>query len=139
MDDMTVIKGKTGDIAMIFPHSLAVDGVKFFTSEYNPFQIGIHSRKKGVVLAPHVHLLEKPLTISTIQEILFVTSGKIVVSLYEIDGTEITKVTLSSGDAILFISGGHGVEFLEDSKIFEIKQGPYPGTTHAKLYLSKSK
>jgi hypothetical protein len=72
MDDMTVIKGKTEDIAMIFKNSIPIDGVKFFTSENNPFQIGIHSRKKGVKLAPHIHLLDKPLTITTIQEVLFV-------------------------------------------------------------------
>jgi hypothetical protein len=134
MNGATVVRGKKGDIAMIFRHTLAVDGVKFFTSEDNPFQIGIHARKKGVVLAPHVHLMEKPLTITSIQELLFISSGKIRVTLYETDGTKIEAVILTTGDAILLMNGGHGVDILEDSKIFELKQGPYPGTTHAKLY-----
>jgi uncharacterized protein YjlB len=139
MDDVITIKGKKDIIAMIFKKNIVVDGVKFFTSEYNPFQIGIHSRKKGITLSPHVHVLEKALTISTIQEVLFVTAGEIHVTLFETDGTPVDSVSLTEGDAILLMAGGHGVEFLKDSKIFEIKQGPYPGTTHAKLYLSHVK
>lgn len=132
-----IIKGKM--VAIVFRKHLAVDGIQFFTEDYNPFQIGVHERKKGVALTPHVHRLENPLTITVIQELLFVQSGKIRVTLYTKDGTVIEQKILKTGDSILLMEEGHGVEFLRDSRLFEIKQGPYPGTTHAKLYLKEKK
>jgi hypothetical protein len=36
-------------------------------------------------------------------------------------------VILEPGDAILFASGGHAIEVLEDAQILEVKQGPYIG------------
>ena len=32
---------------------------------------------------------------------------------------------MSSGESIILVSGGHGIEIIEDSKFIEIKQGPY--------------
>ena len=121
-------------LAVIFRKNIAVDGVKFLTDKFNPFQVGIHFRKKGTALPPHVHKSEKPLIIKSIQEILYIVSGKVKVSLYGINGKKIKSKTLLSGDSILLVSGGHGVDFLESSRIFEVKQGPYPGTEHAKIY-----
>jgi hypothetical protein len=135
MDGIEDIYYKKRLIAKVFRANLPIDGVQFFTDELNPFQIGAHKRKKGVSLQPHVHLMEKPVTINVIQELLFVQSGKIQVTIYTTKGRVITSKILTSGDSILLMEEGHGVEFLEDSRIFEVKQGPYPGTTHAKLYL----
>jgi hypothetical protein len=28
---------------------------------------------------------------------------------------------------VIFLDGGHGFEVLEDTKLIEVKQGPYPG------------
>lgn len=122
---------------MIFRKHLDIPGVRFFTDERNPFQIGEHRRPKGTKLPPHIHIIEKPLVISTIQEVLVVQEGKIRVTLYTKEGTVIQKNILSAGDSMLLMDHGHGVDFLEDAKIFEVKQGPYPGTRHAKIYLSK--
>ena len=41
---------------------------------------------------------------------------------------------LSAGDAILLKSGAQ--RRILNARIFEIKQGPYPGDAHAKHYLS---
>lgn len=122
-------------IAVIFRKNIKVDGVKFLTEEFNVFQVGIHSRKKGTNLPPHLHKIEKPLIIKSIQEILYIVSGKVKVSLYGAKGKKIKSKTLISGDSILLVSGGHGVEFLENSRVFEVKQGPYPGATKAKAFL----
>jgi len=122
-------------IAIVFRKNIKIEGVKFLTSESNSFQIGIHSRKKGVSLPPHVHKLEKPLIVKSVQEILYVVSGRVKVSLFGSKGKKIKTKTLSSGDSILLVSGGHGVDFIENSRIYEVKQGPYPGTTKAKAFL----
>lgn len=129
-----ILNGKTL-IAVIFRKNIKVEGVKFLTEEANPFQVGIHNRQKGTHLAPHVHRIEKPLIINSIQEILYVIEGKIRVSLYSTKGKKIASRVLASGDSILLVSGGHGLDFIENSRIFEVKQGPYPGFDHAKSFL----
>ncbi len=126
-------------IAIIFRSSVKVDGVKFFTDEFNPFQVGFHNRKKGVKLAPHIHKIEKPLIISTIQEILYVQSCNIRIKLYTKKGQAICSKILAKEDSVLIMEIGHSVNILEDSKIFQVKQGPYPGTEHAKIYLKDVK
>lgn len=135
MDGVEDIYYKKKLIGKVFRANLPIDGVQFFTDQMNPFQIGAHNRKKGISLTPHIHLMDGPLTINIIQELLFVQSGKIQVTLYTEKGKIIDKKILTTGDSILLMEQGHGVDFLEDSRIFEVKQGPYPGTTHAKLYL----
>jgi len=134
MEDTTEIKKGKRVLAIITRNSFRPDGLKFLTPESYPFQIGVHHRPQGLELKPHFHTLKEPLIINTIQEVLFVKSGKIQVDLYDDDWKIVESCILESGDAILLIDGGHGVKFLEDSDIFEIKQGPYPGSQKAKIY-----
>ncbi len=122
-------------IAIVFKKKLQVKELEFFTDDESPFQIGAHNRKKGVKLTPHIHYLKKPIIINSLQEWLLVTEGKILVTLYTEKGEIIDKKTLSEGDSILLIEHGHGVEFLQNSKIFEIKQGPFLSSHHSKIFL----
>ena len=122
-------------IAIVFKKKLQVKELEFFTDNESPFQIGAHNRKKGVKLIPHVHHLKKPIIINSLQEWLLVTKGKILVTLYTEKGEIIQKITLKSGDSILLVEDGHGVDFLEDSQIFEIKQGPFLSSHHSKIFL----
>lgn len=128
-------KGKT--LGMVFRNYLTVRGIQFFTDDMNPFQVGIHGREKGVVLKPHIHQISSPLIIDKIQEILLVQLGRIRVTFYTDKGEKVKAVILKDGDAVLFTDGGHGVDFLTEAKIFEVKQGPYPGTEHAKIYIRR--
>jgi hypothetical protein len=43
---------------------------------------------------------------------------------------------MNMGDTILLIAGGHGFDILEDSKIIEVKQGPYEGAEQDKKRLA---
>ncbi len=124
------------EIACVYRRTVPVDGIRFFTTPDNAFQIGIHDRKKPMKLPAHTHNCPKPLTIAEIQEVLFVIKGKIRVTMVSDSNTVIAKKLLSSGDAILLKSRAHSVEFLGNARVFEIKQGPYPGDAHAKHYLS---
>lgn len=124
------------EIACIYRSTIAVSGVRFLTEKDNPFQIGIHQRKKKIALPAHIHNCPKPIVLNEIQEVLYVISGKIRVTLLSKSNILIAKKLLSTGDAILLKSQAHQVEFLDGARVFEIKQGPYPGDTHAKHYLS---
>jgi hypothetical protein len=139
MDTPEIITHDSVQTAMIFRSGMDVPpGVHFYTTEQTPFQIGFHNREKGVKLTPHVHRMDKPITVTEIQELLYIISGKIKVTMYAKDGQPYTSVDLLAGDSMLLMSGGHGVEYLEDTRMFEIKQGPYPGTSNAKIYLESA-
>jgi len=127
-----LFKGK--NIAIIFRRALPLSGVKFFTQEDNFFQVGLHQRAKGVKLAPHVHRMTRPINVTSIQEVLLVQDGKIRLTLYTPKGKKLMAKILQKGDSVLLMGAGHGVEFLAPTRLFEIKQGPYPGVTNAKIY-----
>lgn len=135
MDEVEYIKHQDQDVAIVFRGSLELEGVKFFTNDSNTFQIGAHHQKKGVVLTPHIHLLENPIIVKEVQEYLFIQKGKMKITLYTKKGEVIKEIVLNGGDSVLLMREGHGIEFLEETRLMEVKQGPYPGTPHAKLYL----
>jgi hypothetical protein len=132
-----IIRYNNRIIAIIFNHDIDVDGIQFFTDQDNAFQVGLHHRPKGLVLAPHVHKMEHPITIHEIQEVLMVLSGSIRLTLYSRDGKILGLRILKANDSVLLICEGHQIEYLEETRMFEVKQGPYPGTKNAKIYLTK--
>lgn len=127
---------KKKEIACVYRNTIEVSGIRFLTEKDNPFQIGIHHRERKIALPAHIHNCPKPITISEIQEILYVIKGKIRVTMMNEKQNIISRKLLSQGDAILLKTQAHQVEFLGGSRVFEIKQGPYPGDKHAKHYLS---
>jgi hypothetical protein len=60
--------------------------------------------------------------------------GKVAVDLFFKNKKVVTKI-LKGGDLILLMNGGHGFRFLDDTKIIEIKQGPYNDQKTDKTYL----
>jgi cupin fold WbuC family metalloprotein len=121
-------------VAIIVRSQHKINNLEFFTDDQNPLQVGIHQKKKGTTLTPHIHLSNTKV-ISEIQEVLYIIEGKVKVTYYTIDGDVIGTYVLAAGDSLIHFRMGHGFEILEDAKIFEVKQGPYPGTQHAKIYL----
>ena len=59
-------------------------------------------------------------------ECWIVLSGKISVSLFDIDKSKIKNLTLSKGEILITYSGGHSInEATNSSEIIELKLGPY--------------
>ena len=100
-------------------------GVKFFTPDANSLQAGQHSYLKGKTINPHRHCEVKVDRHETMQEVLYVTKGKLKVNIFTDEGKKIVERVLSPGDLVVLIAGGHGFEMLEDTEFIEIKQGPY--------------
>ena len=128
-----VYEGK--EVASVYRHNLPVSGLKFLTPDSYPFQIGIHERPKGTLIKAHLHNCPKPISVSEIQEFLYVVSGSITVTVLTERKKVIDVKTLFPGDSILLCSLAHRVEFSENARIIELKQGPYPGKEYAKRYL----
>jgi hypothetical protein len=121
-------------IAIIIRKCFEKKGINFISEENFPLQLGVNVYSKGDIIKAHIHK-ERNITINRIQEVVHIEKGRVKVDLYDLDAEKIRTVELSAGDTILFVNGGHGFEVLEDTKIIEVKQGPYLGREEDKTYL----
>ena len=101
------------------------EGIQFYTPDTNTLQAGKHCHPAGKIIKAHRHYPVKIETTGSLQEVLYIEEGKVRVTFYTDDGQKIGSKVLKKGDMILLIEGGHGFEFLEKTKMIEIKQGPY--------------
>ena len=122
-------------LALVVRASYEEEGVNFLTPNDNPLQLGVLKHRQGTAIRPHTHR-SLPRVVEQVQEVLHVARGEIEVSFYGKKGKRIRSTTVRSGDTILLVSGGHGFSILKDSKIIEVKQGPYYGPDEDKQQLS---
>jgi mannose-6-phosphate isomerase-like protein (cupin superfamily) len=120
------IRARDQLVVIIIYSDYRADDIQFFTPDNFSQQLAYMNRKAGYTITPHVHNEVKREVVNT-QEVLLIRKGKVRVDLYGDDRKYIESVILSTGDVILFASGGHGFEMLEDTEIIEVKQGPYVG------------
>jgi len=103
------------------------EGLNFVSSDEDCQQVGIWGYGKGQRLAPHIHLVA-PRGVLRTQEVIFVKDGRIRADIYTEKEELLESVELKTGDTIILLNGGHGYEILDDNtKVLEVKNGPYPG------------
>ena len=113
-------------LAIIISPNYEKKRIEFYTPDDYSQQVGYMNRDKNYVIEPHVHLRQSR-NINYTNEVLIVKKGKVKVDFYTDSKEFIKSEIIKTGDLILLIKGGHGFEFLEESQIIEIKQGPYIG------------
>jgi hypothetical protein len=113
-------------LAIIISPNYEKKGIEFYTPDDYSQQVGYMNRDKNYVIEPHVHLRQSR-NINYTNEVLIVKKGKVKVDFYTDLKEFIKSEIIKTGDLILLIKGGHGFEFLEESQLIEIKQGPYIG------------
>ncbi|MBF0312223.1 MAG: hypothetical protein HQK52_02335 [Oligoflexia bacterium] len=121
---LEVIKDNNQIYAILVRANFKADGAHFFTPDHFSQQIGYLHRPQGYVVKPHMHNLVIR-EISFTQEVLFVRSGKIKISIYTEKHEHFQDITLQQHDFILLAHGGHSIEMLEETELIEVKQGPY--------------
>ena len=115
--------------ALIVRDSFDKEGLSFFTEDKHGFQLAVHNVPGGKRYRAHITLPFKEIRDLQPNKIYYVKKGKVGIDYYDEDGNKLEIYsTLSGGDMILFVCGGHGVDILEDSSMIELKQGPYRGT-----------
>lgn len=120
--------------ALVFRKELAVgDGVKFLTPPDYPLQVGVIERKCGYVFRAHIHR-DMRYDVNTTQEFLYVERGRLKAKVYDAAWKVICETELRAGDFFLSVAGGHSFDVLEDARLIEVKQGPYPGDSYAKRF-----
>lgn len=99
-------------------------GVNPITADNQPLQLLTLKRDKGEIVNKHTHP-KKIRQTNSLQECLVVIKGKIKVDLYSFKGILFESIEVSKGEAFITLDGDHAVEFLEDSEVFEVKNGPH--------------
>lgn len=93
-----------------------------------PLQIATLNLNKGKTFYPHKHITKKGPDFTIAQESWIVLKGRIKCILYDTDDTIISEPILEAGDSSVTFYGGHNYECLEDdSRVIEVKTGPYEG------------
>lgn len=120
-------------VAIFFESLVDVSETSFFTDDDSPFQVGVISKQGHEKVQPHHHNVFDRV-ISGTSEFLYVLEGSMEVTIYDVgfQNSEIFPVGLGSG--VLLLGGAHSITFVENTKILEIKQGPYSAEKD-KVYL----
>ena len=103
------------------------DKTTFITTPDLNFQAGFIIYPPGSNIPRHFH---HPIqrTIKGTSEVILVREGACIVDIYTNNKKLIASRPMKKGDIVIFVCGGHGFHITEETVLFEIKQGPYPGT-----------
>ncbi len=98
-----------------------------FASPEEVIQAATIMLKKDEEVPAHTHL-ENIRTTNVTQEFVCVIEGELRADFYDTDNSLITTAVLKEGDCFVSYGGGHGIKSLkENTKLYEIKNGPYLG------------
>lgn len=124
-------------LAIIIRHDYDREGIDFITPDDYSMQLAYMHHQKGHVIQPHIH--NKVLRqIEHTKEVLVIQSGSLKCDFFTDTKEYLKSTVLCSGDIILLISGGHGFTCLEETKMVEIKQGPYAGENDKVRFIPNS-
>lgn len=133
MDNVEKIEHNGKLLAIIVRKGFKKEGLTFVTDDQYGLQVGIHIQKKGFEVKPHMHIPFKNLKNLQVQEMFCIKRGRIRICLYDKENRKVTDIEGSTGDILILISG-HSLVCLEDSKLIEIKQGPYRGKLEKRYF-----
>lgn len=120
-------------LAILITKDVATDSITFLTPPEYPIQVGILQHKGGKFVPLHFHN-NFHYQVNTTHEILYVERGEITVAITDFNWNEVERCILTTGDMIILMDGGHSVQLNAESRVWEIKQGPYPGDKVAKVF-----
>ena len=117
-----------GDIvlAMVISRDFSVEKTSFLTPHDSPQQLAVMAYAQNDEINPHIHN-PIPRTVQHTQEVLIISEGKLRVDFYGLNKSYIKSHIVSTGDVLFLCRGGHGFFFIEDTRMIEVKNGPYIG------------
>ena len=104
------------------------EGVTFFTSPEDSQQLAYMKHPKGHSILPHIHNEVKREVLYT-NEVLIIKKGSLRIDFYNSQKIYLESRILNQGDVVLLMSGGHGFVALDNLEMYEVKQGPFVGTS----------
>lgn len=98
-------------------------------------QLAILGLKKKHGAPAHTHNPISRATVGT-SECWVVTMGKIEFDLFDTDASRVYSAKLRRNDLVIFHAGGHSLRVLSrKAQIYEIKNGPYEGSSIDKKHI----
>jgi hypothetical protein len=113
-------------LSVIIRSNITPRETTFITPDEFIQQAGFVVYGAGGKIASHTH---KPIRreITGTPETLFVRKGRMIARFYNETHELKGETIVEAGDLLMLVHGGHGFAILEDTVLFEIKQGPYTG------------
>lgn len=113
-------------LSLVIRREVEPEKTEFITPNEFIQQAGFVVYPAGGEIANHSHNPIQRNLIGT-PETLFVRKGRLIARFYNESHELKGEATLEAGDIVMLVNGGHGFTLLEDTILFEIKQGPYTG------------
>jgi cupin fold WbuC family metalloprotein len=128
MNPIEIITDDDKPIAYFICANWMPEKTEFLTPDDFGQQMGMIVYPSGSQIQPHLHL---PVVreVHGTTECIVVRKGSCYVDFYNQNKKLLTTRELKKGDIVLLVSGAHGFRMIEDTVLFEIKQGPYLGTS----------
>ena len=126
MSGFTIADKDGKPIAYVIKNGKLPDKTAFLTPPECGQQVGYIVYPAGSGIKRHYHNPIERSSVGTV-EVLYVIEGHCVVELYDDQLAPLTKVELLQGDIIIIMAGGHEFHMVADTKLLEVKPGPYPG------------
>jgi hypothetical protein len=126
MEPLEIIYDNGEPTAYLINGAWCPEETEFVTPDCFNQQLGMIVYDAGESIQPHRHL---PITREIVgtTECVVVKKGKCLIDLYNSKNQVFATRELKTGDIVLLISGAHGFRMIEDTVLFEVKQGPYAG------------
>lgn len=121
-------------LAIVVRNTYDEKGINFLTPDDLTLQFGIHNRESGEQSKAHKHFIIPELSNIPILEVFHIAEGKAKVTFFDDNVKELSSVILVAGDSL--VNTGlrmHSVDYIEKTKMIEIKQGPYRGKETDKI------
>lgn len=101
------------------------------TEDEFPLQLVLLNRPVGSYTKPHFHEVERQPEMPTRHQVMICMSGRAEIEVFTITGEYLGTVDLGP-EEIVVLAEGHSVRSVEpNTRIIEIKQGPFPTTDEA--------
>jgi cupin fold WbuC family metalloprotein len=98
----------------------------FYSHPEDSQQVGHIVYKQGARIPRHIHKVIKR-EVERTTEVLIIQSGTCKCHFHDDKGVVVVTVELRTGDVLCILDGAHSFEFLQDTVMLEVKQGPYIG------------
>ena len=133
MEPIEIINDDKGPVAYFVNRNWQPKETQFLTPDDFGQQMGMIVYGKGEHIEPHIHL---PITrkVNGTTECIVVKSGSCYVDIYSHSKKILVTRLLKEGDIVLLLGGAHGFRMIEDTILFEVKQGPYAGDADKKRF-----
>lgn len=122
-------------LAIVVRSGFRPEHVHYVTEDREGLQLSFQARKQGERVKAHQSLPFQNVAQLPSNKIYHLRQGKAAVDIYDRRQNQVTIINLQAGDTVIFLSGGHGITFTEDSRMMEIKQGPYRQRDNEKRFL----